>query len=43
MKIKRKINGVGEKQDALFNILLDGPEDIIKKFNNLIAEYENKV
>jgi 20S proteasome alpha/beta subunit len=40
LKIKRKINGVGEKQDVLFNLLLDGSEDIIKKFNELIAEYE---
>ena len=40
VKIKEKINGVGEKQDAVFNLLLDGPEDLIKRFNDLIHDYQ---
>lgn len=41
LKIKKKINGVGEKQDILFELLLDGSEELTRKFNELIAEYQD--
>lgn len=40
VKIKEKLNGVGEKQDILFNLLLDGSKDIVEKFNKLITEHK---
>ena len=40
VNIKEKINGVGEKQDILFNLLLDGPDELATSFNKLVEEYQ---
>lgn len=40
LAIKNKINGIAEKQSKVFNLMLDGSEELKKKFVSLLDEYE---
>jgi len=39
--IKVKINGVSEKQSTVFNLMLNGSEELKTKFEAMLKEYEN--
>lgn len=41
LAIKNKINGIAEKQSKVFNLMLDGSEELKKKFTSLLDEYEH--
>jgi 20S proteasome alpha/beta subunit len=38
-RLKQKINGIEEKRSTVFELLLDGAEEIKKKFSDVIEEY----
>lgn len=38
-RLKQKINGIEEKRSTVFELLLDGSEEIKKKFSDVIEEY----
>lgn len=40
MKIKDKINGIAEKQSKIFDLMLDGSEEMKKRLVDLLDEYD---
>jgi 20S proteasome alpha/beta subunit len=42
-KIKQRINGIEENRSLVFEVLLDGPEDIKKELNEVLEKYRNRV
>jgi len=42
IEIKRKINGIADKQTKVFELMLNGSEELKQKFINLLEEYKTK-
>ena len=39
--LKMKINGIAEKQATVFNLMLDGPEEVKRKLDEVLEEYRS--